>query len=78
MKHRNPKRKSQCNPGKHRKVLVGKEKLTDLILTAIIAEGHILLERRPWFRKTVMAKSLAPFYRRGIQQNSVHTGSSSI
>ena len=24
------------------KVLVGKEKLTDLILTAIIAEGHVL------------------------------------
>ncbi|MBA2213680.1 hypothetical protein [Sellimonas intestinalis] len=27
-----------------RKVLVGKEQLTDLILTAIIAEGHVLLE----------------------------------
>ena len=41
------------------KVLVGKEKLTDLILTAIIAEGHILLEDVPGSGKTVMAKSLA-------------------
>lgn len=35
------------------KVLVGKEKLTDLILTAIIAEGHILLEDVP-DRKSVV------------------------
>src|SRR5699024_9925237 len=41
------------------KVLVGKEKLTDLILTAIIAEGHILLENVPRSGKTDMAKSLA-------------------
>lgn len=42
-----------------RKVLVGKEQLTDLILTAIIAEGHVLLEDVPGSGKTVMAKSLA-------------------
>lgn len=41
------------------KVLVGKEKLTDLILTSIIAEGHVLLEDVPGSGKTVMAKSLA-------------------
>lgn len=41
------------------KVLIGKESLTDLILTSLIAEGHVLLEDVPGSGKTVMAKSLA-------------------
>ena len=41
------------------KVIIGKDNLTDLILTAIIAEGHVLLEDVPGTGKTVMAKSLA-------------------
>ena len=41
------------------KVIVGKEKETELILTAMLAGGHILLEDVPGTGKTTMAKSLA-------------------
>lgn len=40
-------------------VLVGKEEVTDLLLSAIIAEGHMLLEDVPGTGKTMLAKSLA-------------------
>ena len=39
-------------------VIVGKEKNTDLVLTALIAGGHILIEDTPGTGKTLMAKSL--------------------
>ena len=41
------------------KVIVGKNEQIDLILTAILAGGHILLEDVPGTGKTTMAKSLA-------------------
>lgn len=41
------------------KVLVGKEEVTDLVLTALIAGGHVLLEDVPGTGKTMLAKSLA-------------------
>lgn len=41
------------------KVIVGKSKVIDLILTALIAGGHVLLEDVPGTGKTVMAKTLA-------------------
>ena len=41
------------------KVLVGKEDVIDLILTALIAGGHVLLEDVPGTGKTMLAKSLA-------------------
>ncbi len=41
------------------KVIIGKEHVTDLILTSLIAGGHVLLEDVPGTGKTVMAKSLA-------------------
>ena len=41
------------------KVIIGKETVIDLILTSLIAGGHILLEDVPGTGKTVMAKSLA-------------------
>ena len=42
-----------------RNVIVGKEKTTNLLLTALIAEGHVLLEDVPGTGKTLLAKSLA-------------------
>jgi len=41
------------------KVMVGKSKVIDWILTSLIAGGHVLLEDVPGTGKTVMAKTLA-------------------
>ena len=41
------------------KVIVGKSDLIDLLLTALLANGHILLEDVPGTGKTMLAKSLA-------------------
>ena len=41
------------------KVIVGKESVTELLLTALAAGGHVLLEDVPGTGKTVIAKSLA-------------------
>ncbi|ENH98412.1 ATPase [Gracilibacillus halophilus YIM-C55.5] len=40
-------------------VVVGQEKTIDLLLTAMIASGHVLLEDVPGTGKTMLAKSLA-------------------
>lgn len=42
-----------------RRVLVGKEEVTDLLLSAVLAGGHVLLEDVPGTGKTMLAKSLA-------------------
>ena len=42
-----------------RKVLVGKEEVTELLLTALLADGHVLLEDVPGTGKTKLAKALA-------------------
>ena len=41
------------------RVVVGKSEVLELILVALIAEGHILLEDVPGVGKTLMAKTLA-------------------
>ncbi len=41
------------------KVIVGKEHVTELLLAALAAGGHVLLEDVPGTGKTVLAKSLA-------------------
>ena len=41
------------------KVLVGKEAVIDLVLTSLVAGGHVLLEDVPGTGKTMLAKSLA-------------------
>ena len=41
------------------KVIVGKDAVTDLLLTALCCGGHVLLEDMPGTGKTVLAKSLA-------------------
>lgn len=40
-------------------VIVGKSHIIDLLLTALIAQGHVLLEDVPGTGKTMLAKSLA-------------------
>ena len=41
------------------KVIVGQEKIIDLMLTALLANGHILLEGVPGIAKTMISKLLA-------------------
>ena len=41
------------------KVIVGKEETIDLLMTALLAKGHVLLEDMPGTGKTKLAKSLA-------------------
>lgn len=50
------------------KVIIGKEKQLDLILSAVIAGGHVLLEDVPGTGKTVMARSLAGSMRCGFSR----------
>lgn len=40
-------------------VLVGQESVTDLLLTALLAGGHVLIEDVPGMGKTVMARALS-------------------
>ncbi|MCR5602568.1 MAG: AAA family ATPase, partial [Lachnospiraceae bacterium] len=40
-------------------VVIGKEEVTDLLLTGILAGGHIMIEDTPGTGKTLMAKRLA-------------------
>lgn len=40
-------------------VIVGKEDVTELLLTSLVAGGHVLLEDMPGTGKTVLAKALA-------------------
>ena len=45
--------------GNINKVIVGKEETARLLLTAILADGHVLLEDVPGTGKTKLAKTLA-------------------
>lgn len=42
-----------------KKVIIGKEDTIDLIMTALLAKGHVLLEDMPGTGKTKLAKSMA-------------------
>src|SRR5882672_5983786 len=41
------------------KVIVGQEAMIDLLLTALLADGHVLIEGVPGVAKTLTAKLLA-------------------
>lgn len=41
------------------KVIIGKENTIDLLMTALLAKGHVLLEDMPGTGKTKLAKSMA-------------------
>jgi len=49
----------QCIRTNVAKVMIGKEEVTKLLLTAMVAGGHVLLEDVPGTGKTVLAKTLA-------------------
>ena len=41
------------------KVIIGQEKVLDLLLTALLADGHVLIEGVPGVAKTLMARVLS-------------------
>ena len=41
------------------KVIIGKGEVIELVITALVAGGHVLLEDMPGSGKTMLAKSLA-------------------
>jgi len=41
------------------RVIIGKQEVIELLLTALLADGHILLEDVPGLGKTILAKALA-------------------
>lgn len=47
-------------------VVVGQEEVVDLLLTAILADGHVLIEGVPGVAKTLMAKVLAQLVNAGF------------
>jgi MoxR-like ATPase len=49
-----------------RKVLVGQERMMDLLLIALLSDGHVLIEGAPGLAKTLTAKLLARSIRTGF------------
>lgn len=54
------------------KVMIGNERTIELVLTCLVAKGHILLEDVPGTGKTVMAKSLRNPSRQSSAASSSH------
>ena len=59
MEHREIQQMSQSILENMSKVMVGQEKVMELVLTCVLAGGHVLLEDVPGTGKTTMARSLA-------------------
>ena len=57
-----------------RKALVGQELPFDLMLVALLARGHVLLEGVPGTAKTLMAKVLAHLVRAAFQRRLTGVG----
>lgn len=55
----NLKDKLDALRGEIAKVIIGQQELVDLLLTAILTDGHVLVEGVPGVAKTLMAKVLA-------------------
>ena len=59
-------------------VIVGKEEVLDLILTALLSGGHVLLEDMPGTGKTLLAKSLAVSMGGDVPADPVYAGSAAV
>lgn len=54
--------------GEVRKVIVGQEALVELLLVALLSDGHVLIEGAPGLAKTLTAKLLARCVRTGFSR----------
>ena len=43
------------------RVIIGQRQVVDLLLTALLADGHVLIEGVPGVAKTLMAKVFLPY-----------------
>ena len=53
-------------------VIVGKAEATELLLVALLAEGHVLIEDVPGIGKTMLAKALARSLDGCVRPHPVH------
>ena len=53
-------------------VLVGQEQTVDLVLTAILADGHVLIEGVPGVAKTLLARLVARLVEADFQPGAVY------
>ena len=60
------------------KVIIGKERVTKLLLTALLADGHVLLEDVPGTGKTRLAKALVPAVSTGFSVATTKNGGSNF
>ncbi len=60
------------------KVMIGNERTIELVLTCLVAKGHILLEDVPGTGKTVMAKIPCEIRRGRVRPHPVHTGLTAV
>lgn len=58
-----------------KKIIVGQDEMVKLIITALLADGHVLIEGVPGVAKTLTAKLVAKSVNVGFSQNTVYTGS---
>ena len=54
--------------GEVRKVIVGQEHLVDLLLIALLSDGHVLIEGAPGLAKTLLVKSIAQIFHLRFQR----------
>ena len=54
------------------KVIVGQEQMVELLLAAILADGHVLIEGVPGVAKTLTAKLLSRSISVGFSTDPVH------
>ena len=50
------------------RVIIGQRQVVDLLLTALLADGHVLIEGVPGVAKTLMAKVLSHLIEAGFCQ----------
>ena len=55
------------------KVIVGQHKMVDLLLIALLCDGHVLIEGVPGVAKTLTAKLLSRIINTNFFKNTIYT-----
>jgi MoxR-like ATPase len=57
------------------KVIVGQEAMIELLIAAILADGHVLIEGVPGCSKNTNCKTVGPLYRCSFQPDTIYSRS---